>query len=145
MPRKTFLNRVAVYKLGPNRVYRDRLTVVSTAEINFFFTAGAISSRRMVISAAWGQVRVFRPGIVYLRTDRGLFATRFRTLTGLVRQLDRNSFGACHQSVVVNLSRVIDVDRAARLKMVRVGSNDTTEGLTISRRYLKPFLKTLGI
>jgi hypothetical protein len=145
MPRQTFLNRVAVYKLGPNLVYRDQLTLVPTDEIFYCFTAGAISSRRIVISASWGQARVFRPGIVYLRTGKGLFATRFRTLARLASRLDRNSFAACRQSVVVNLSRVIDVDMAARLKMVRVGSNDTTESLTISRRFLKPFLKKLTI
>lgn len=145
MPRKTFLNRVGVYKLGPNGVYRDRLTLIPSEQILYCFTSGAITSRRMLIGANWVQAQVFRPGIVYVRTDKGLFATRYRTLTGLLRQLDPSDFGAVHQSIVVNIPKIIDIDLAARLKMLRVGNNGTTERLTISRRYLKSLRPKLGI
>lgn len=145
MPGQTFLNRVAVYKLGPNGVYRERLTIIPTEEILFCFTAGAFSRRRIVISASWGQAGVFRPGLVYVRTDKGLFATRFRTLARLASRLDHNNFNAIHQSVLVNIPKIINAEFKTRLKQVAVGVNGSTEQLTVSRRYLKSLRNILGL
>ena len=145
MPRQIFLNRIAVHKLGSNGVNRERLTLISTDEILFCFTAGAFSNRRMVISASWGQTKVFRAGTVYLRTDKGLFATRFRTLARLARRLDHNNFGAIHQSILVNLPKITDIYFAARLKQVAIGVNGSREELTVSRRYLKFLRRKLGL
>lgn len=145
MPGQTFLNRVAVYKLGPNGVYRERLTIIPTEEILFCFTAGAFSRRRIVISASWGQAGVFRPGLVYVRTDKGLFATRFRTLARLASRLDHNNFHTIHQSVLVNLLKITDLDIGSRLKPVTVRVNGSTEQITVGRRYLKPLRPKLGL
>lgn len=145
MPGQTFLNRVAGYELDPNGVHRERVTFIPTDEILFCFTAGAFSNRRIVISASWGQARVFRPGLVYVRTVKGLFATRFRTLARLASRLDHNNFDAIHQSVVVSFPKIINAEFKTRLKQVAVGVNGSIEHLTVARRFLRRVRDRLGL
>jgi len=139
------LARIAVHQVGAEGGGRERLSIIPVHEILFCFTAGAISSRRIVISASWGQTRAFRAGTVYVRTDKGLFATRFRTLARFASRLDHNNFGTIHRSVLVNLPKIIDVYFAARLKQVSIGVNGSKEELTVSRRNLKFLRLKLGI
>ena len=145
MPGKTFLHRVAVYELGSDGVHRERVTFIATDEILFCFTAGAFSNRRIVISASWGQAKVFRPGLVYIRTNKGLFATRFRTLARFASRLDHANFNTIHQSVVVNIPKIIHAEFKTRLKQVAVGVNGSTEQLTVARRFLKRLRDRLGL
>ena len=145
MPDQNLLNCVDAYNVDRNGLCRERLFVIPIADILYFFTCGALSKSRMVINSPWTQACVLRPGIVYARTAKGLFATRFRTLKKLASRLDHNNFHTIHQSVLVNLLKITDLDIGSRLKPVTVRVNGSTEQITVGRRYLKPLRPKLGL
>jgi len=139
---KRLLSRIAMRKLGNDGV-EERMTLLPVEEILYFFTAGAVS-QRTVIDAKWRESKLFSPGRVYVRTAKGLFVTRYRTLGTILARLP-DKFVEIHKSLVVNSHKILDLEFSSKLKQVSVVTAASTEWLTVSRRALKRLRLALGL
>jgi hypothetical protein len=128
----------------------DRHLLIPVDEILYAFSGAATREIDPVIHAPWiGTPKVRRPDRVWVRTRKGVFVTHCHSLATLHEALDPAQFRAIHQSVIVNLPRMSDVDLAGRRKYVGIrlsdGSTAWTELLVISRRFLRTFRAAVGI
>ena len=133
------LSRFATRKVGNDGV-EERVTLLPVEEVLYFFTAGALSPRPTIMDAKWREWKLFSSGRVYVRTAKGLFVTRYRTLGRILARLDPEKFLRIDRSLAVNVLKIVDVDLVPKLKQVGVSASGSTERLTVSRRALKNLL-----
>jgi hypothetical protein len=123
---------------------QDRYSLISVGEILYLFVGYA--SSRGLVAGAWNRARTLRRDRVYLRTSQDLFRTHYRSITAASGRLDPAQFIRIHQSILVNLNRVTEIDLTGKVKLLGVGvSNGTSEWLVVSRRSLPALRLELGL
>jgi hypothetical protein len=132
---------VAGRRLG---VCGDRHTLIPVEDILYAFLGSAVSKR--LIDAAWSWQHGFRRDRVYVRTRKGIFMTHFRSLAQLRARLNPEVFSPIHQSLLVSMNKIVEIDLGGRVKQVGVALADgSIESLTVSRRYVKALRFRLGL
>jgi hypothetical protein len=120
--------------------------LIALDEILYFFTGAALSQR--VIHASWtAPTPPLRPDRLYARTGKGIFLTYVRTLTELQQRLDPSGFLTIHQSLIVNIQKITDLELRDKLKQVGFapGGKAPKEWLTVSRRNLAALRARFGL
>lgn len=137
------LRRLAVSKTDSSG---GGLALISLDEVLYAASGAAFQSG--IVKSSWSRSRLpaVRPDRVYVRTAREVYLTHYRSLAELRRRLDTQQFVSIHQSVLVNLQKLAEIDFSGRSKQVGVTIADgSRERLVVSRRLL-PMLRTeLGL
>ena len=95
-----------------------------------------------LITASWTRKHSFEIDVVYVRTTKGLFRTRFRTLADLRAHLRRRQFTQVHRSMAVGSELPVDLVLPGQVR-VRVGNE--LEVLRASRRNFDDLLERYGL
>lgn len=136
-----FLTRLAVRRVGEDN---ERFTLISVDEILYIFSGAALSRR--LLDTTWSRQLFLRRDRIYVRTAKGLFVTQLRSLTEISRRLDPARFLAIHQSIVVNLQKLSEIDLRGRVQQVGVTTaSGVIESLRVSRRSLRELRERLGL
>lgn len=143
------MRRIAARVIDPSRESLgsadDRYTMLPVGDVLYFFTPAAT---RGIVGIPSGTVPLLRPGGVYLRTAKGVFVTWFRSLAELRQRLAPSQFVQVHQSLVVNVDKIQDLDLSTTAERNVVGiklPDGTFEWLTLSRRALRDLRATFGL
>jgi hypothetical protein len=135
------LRRLVVQPLAGDR---GRHAVVPV-ELALYLFVGGDPTRGLVEGSA-SRTRELRRGRVYLRMPKDLFLTHYRCLGEVQAVLDPSHFCRIHQSIIVNVLRIVEVDEGGKRKRLAVALGDgTKEWLTISRRSLPALRLALGM
>jgi hypothetical protein len=119
-------------------------TLISVDEVLYIFLGSAPS--RGLVRAAWSPAATLRPDAVYLRTAKDLFVTHYRSLAEVQKRLDPRQFLPIHQSIIVNILKIAEIDDAGKAKHVGVTVADgSREWLIVSRRSFPTLREELGI
>jgi hypothetical protein len=137
------LTQIEARKVGGND---ERDLIISVKEeVLYFFTRGAVAQQ--LIRAPWAQsLHCFHAEQAYLRTAKDILLSHYRFLTMLSDRLDPTLFCFIHESLVVNISKISDVDLRGRVKQVGVtpANGSPREWLSVSRRHFKTLRLRLG-
>jgi hypothetical protein len=118
--------------------------LISVDEALYLFFGNA--PLRGLVRAAWSRAATLRPDAVYLRTVKDLFVTHYRSLATVQKRLDARQFLPIHQSIIVNILKIAEIDDAGKSKHVAViVAEGPREWLTVSRRSLPTLRQELGI
>ena len=140
-PATSRLRRLAVRKTDESG---GGHTLISVDEVLYLFLGNAPS--RGLVRAAWSRAATLRPDGVYLRTAKDLFVTHYRSLADVQKRLDPRQFLPIHQSIIVNLLKIAEIDDTGKAKYVGVTIADgSKERLAVSRRLLPTLRQELGI
>ena len=140
------------HKLVPDHLAVKRLVadegrwiVVPVSELRMVFLGSVAIAKRIVFQDH--EFSAFRPHRVYVRTGGGVYLTCFRSVAECLLILATDGFVLCFESVVINLRHLAWIeDRGTqRLAGVRVGVNNGTECVPVSRRHLREVLGRLGV
>jgi hypothetical protein len=133
--------------LAVKRLVADegRWIVVPVSELRMVFLGSVAIAQRLVFQEH--ESSVFRPHRVYVRTGGGVYLTCFRSVAECLSMLSIDGLVLCFESVVINLRHLAWIeDRGTqRLAGVRVGVNNGTECVPVSRRHLRDVLGRLGV
>jgi hypothetical protein len=139
--RPPYLMRIAARRID---MPIDHDTPIDVEEILYFFLGSAVTQR--LIDHAWQQQLRFQRDRVYLRTRKGVYVTRFRSLRQLQARLNAETFAPIHQSLLVNLKKIVVIDLDNKLKQVIVALDEgKLEALTVSRRFVKSLRFRFGL
>lgn len=139
-PTSPYLSRIAARECG---VCGDRYRLVHIDEVLFIFLGSAVSKR--LLDATWANPRFFQSDRVYLRTRKGIFVTRFRALKQLRARLNPENFVQIHQSLLVGIKEIDELDLDGKVKQVGMAlPGGTIESLTVSRRFVHALRSQLG-
>jgi hypothetical protein len=118
---------------------------VSVSELRIVFLGSAAIARRVAFPDL--EPAAFRPSRVYARTGGGVYVTCFRSVSACMAVLGHDGWVLCFESIVMNLRHLAWIeDRGTqRLAAVRVGVNNGTECVPVSRRHLRDLLDRLGV
>ena len=140
------------HKLVPDHLAVKRLEtdegrwiVVPVSELRMVFLGSVAIAQRLVFQGH--EPTAFRPHRVYVRTSGGVYLACFRSVAECLSVLAADSFVLCFESVVIHLRHLAWIeDRGTqRLAGVRVGVNNGTECVPVSRRHLREVLARLGV
>jgi hypothetical protein len=110
--------------------------------IAYFFLGSAVQHGLIKSGGVRGE---FRSTTIYLRTAKGgLFRTDFRSLTEVLARV-HDRFAAVHQSLVVNLGAIWQIDTRRRSAWAGVRLTSEIDRLRIARRRVGPLLEGLGL
>lgn len=140
-------NKLAPDHLAVKRLVADesRWVVVDVSELRMVFLGSvAIAQRLRFLDHKPGEFRAHR---VYVRTGGGVYRTSFRSIAECLLMLASDGLVLCFESVVINLQYLAWIeDRGTqRLAGVRVGINNGTDCVPVSRRHLREVLGRLGV
>src|SRR5438128_788163 len=114
-----------------------------------FVLLGNTQAIAHIFQAPWTERLILKPGLLYVRTSRGLFWTRdFRALRAFSRWLSDPDFLPANCEILVNLRHACCLDRrgSVRLLGVVVGHDSrepVLEYIGLSRRGFKALLPRL--
>ncbi len=141
------------YRLVPDHLAVKRLAVadeglwivVPVSELRMVFLGSVAIAKRLVFQDHGSSA--FRPHRVYVRTGGGVYLTCFRSVAECLLILAADGLVLCLESVVINLRHLswIEDRGTQRLAGVRVGMNNGTECVPVSRRHLREVLARLGV
>ena len=143
---------VRAHKLTPDHLAVKRLAadegrwiVVPVSELRMVFLGSVAVTQRLVFPDQ--KAAEFRAHRVYVRTGGGVYLTSFRSVAECLSVLAADGLVLCFESVVINLRHLAWIeDRGTqRLAGVRVGVNNGTEYVPVSRRHLREVLARLGV
>jgi hypothetical protein len=135
------LRRLVVRQLAGDR---GRHTVVPVEQALYLFVG--FDPKLGLVEGAGTRPHEVRRGRVYLRTLKDLFVTPYRSLGDVQAVLDPAQFVRIHQSIIVNVLRIVEVDASGKRKRLAVALGDgTKEWLTASRRSLPALRLALGM
>jgi hypothetical protein len=147
MPTARGSNQPAVEQVAVKRIGRDegRWIVVSVSELRIVFLGSAAIARRVAFPDL--EPAAFRPSRVYVRTGGGVYVTCFRSVSACMAVLGRDGWVLCFKSIGMNVHHLAWIeDRGTqRIAAVRVGINNGTECVPVSRRHLRAILSRLGV
>jgi hypothetical protein len=122
----------------------SHFSLISQNEILYAFIGTSL--RYPLIQASWKEQKRLRRSRVFIRTPKGVFMTRFRSLAALQASLDSRPFLRIHQGLLINVLKITQLDASGRLNQVAVALSDgTVEWLSISRRSLKTLRSLVGL
>lgn len=140
-------HKLASDYLAVKRLETDegRWIVVPVSELRVVFLGSVAIAKRLVFQDH--ELTSFRPHRVYVRTGGGVYLTCFRSVVECLGVLVADGLVLCFESVVINLWHLAWIeDRGTqRLAGVRVGVNNGTECVPVSRRHLREVLGRLGV
>ena len=118
--------------------------LISLNDILFAFMESSLSQK--FIQSHWREQKVLKRRRVFIRTPRGVFRTRFRSVRELERSLDSRPFLRIQPALLVNVLRITQLDAAGRLNQVAVAPLDgPIEWLSVSRRSLRILRGMVGL
>lgn len=123
----------------------DRWIIVPVSELRIVFLGSIAIARRLLFPDC--KPAAFRSHRVYVRTGAGVYLAPFRSVSECVALLGDEYLVVCFESVVVNLRYLawLEANGKQRLAGVRVGVNNGTECVPVSRRHLRTVLRRLGV
>jgi hypothetical protein len=140
------------HKLAPDHLAVKRLVadegrwvIVPVSELRMVFLGSVAIAQRLAFTDY--KPEAFRPHRLYVRTGGGVYLTGFRSVAECLSVLAADGFVLCFESVVIHLRHLAWIeDRGTqRLAGVRVGVNNGTECVPVSRRHLRGILGRLGV
>ena len=139
-PHDPGLARIAVQRID----IPGRWLVIPVDHVAYAFLSSAV--RTGVIEAPDATARCLARSAVYIRSIKGsLFRTGFSNLEALRRTLDTARFVTVHRLVIVNVSRLVELDLAGRVSRVGVMAGTQIEFIPLSRRCLRAIRELVGL
>ncbi len=136
------VNQLAVKRLGS---VDGRWIIIPVDELRIVFLGSVAIAQRLTVPGHTSGA--FRPHRVYVRTGGGMYQTGFRSVMNCLSVVAADGLMLCFESIAINLHHLAWLeDRGAqRLGGVRVGINNGTETVPVSRRHLREVLRRLGV
>ena len=123
----------------------DRWIIVQTSELRIVFLGSVAMAQRVTFPDL--KLDAFRPNRVYVRTGAGVYVTQFRSVADCLAKVAAADLMLCFASIAINLRHLawLETRGHQRLGGLRVGINNGTESVPVSRRHLRTVLSRLGV
>ena len=123
----------------------DRWIIVQMSELRTVFLGSVAMAQRVTFPDL--QPAAFRPHRVYVRTGAGVYVTQFRSVADCLAKVAAADLVPCFASIAINVRHLawLETRGHQRLGGLRVGINNGTEPVPISRRHLRTVLRRLGV
>lgn len=112
----------------------SRYTLLSPAEIVFMFVGSAL--RKEIIREQGVPPGNFRQDRIYLRTNRGIYCSTYRSLTALCARFGPDLFLCIQRSLAINICTAQEIDFGEKQISVAF-ANGSLVWLNVSRRHIK--------
>ena len=122
----------------------DRWIIVQMSELRIVFLGRVAIAQRVAFPDL--QPAAFHPHRVYVRTGAGVYVTQFRSVSDCLAHVGAADLMHCFASIAINLRHLAWLEDRGhqRLGGLRVGINNGTDTVPISRRHLREILNKLG-
>lgn len=122
----------------------NRWIIVQISELRIVFLGNVASAQRVTFPAL--QPAAFHPHRVYVRTGAGVYVTQFRSVADCLAEMASADLMPCFLSIAINLRHLAWLEDRGhqRLGGLRVGINNGTDTVPISRRHLREILNKLS-
>jgi hypothetical protein len=141
VPHQSGVEQLALKRPGDDD---GRWTIVPVQEVRIVFLGNSVHTKRLTFPGlALDHVLANH---VYVRTGGGLYLTQFRSVSDCLAQVAVADLMNCFASIAINLRHLAWLEDRGhqRLGGLRVGLNNGTDTVPISRRHLREILKKLG-
>lgn len=133
--------------LGVKRIDEEdgRYYVTPLCEVRLVFLGSAVHSD--LVTTTGYVPALFRPNRVYIRTNSGLYLTRFRSMEACESALTQANFAWARQSLLFNLRYMAWIEIRGQERLVKLLSSANNEGerFTITRACARNVLARLGV